>query len=74
MLKPCVRYPWLVVIPAVLALVGSFVLVPMIGTEFLPSLDEGSIAVQTFRIPSISLTNRSICKRAPSASSKNPPR
>ena len=26
-----------------------------IGTEFLPSLDEGSIAVQTFRIPSISL-------------------
>ena len=56
MLKPCVRHPWLVVIPAVLALVGSFVLVPMIGTEFLPSLDEGSIAVQTFRIPSISLT------------------
>ena len=28
---------------------------PLIGTEFLPSLDEGSIAVQTFRIPSISL-------------------
>ena len=28
----------------------------MIGTEFLPSLDEGSVAVQTFRIPSISLT------------------
>ena len=33
----------------------SFALVPLIGTEFLPSLDEGSIAVQTFRIPSISL-------------------
>ena len=28
---------------------------PLIGTEFLPALDEGSIAVQTFRIPSISL-------------------
>jgi cobalt-zinc-cadmium resistance protein CzcA len=39
----------------VAALVGSFLLVPLIGTEFLPSLDEGSIAVQTFRIPSISL-------------------
>ena len=55
-LKPCVRHPWLVVIPAVLALIGTFALVPMIGTEFLPSLDEGSVAVQTFRIPSISLT------------------
>jgi heavy metal efflux system protein len=29
-LKPCVRHPWLVVIPAVLALAGSFALVPMI--------------------------------------------
>lgn len=56
LLKPAVRYPALVVIPAVLALVGAFALVPRIGTEFLPSLDEGSIAVQTFRIPSISLT------------------
>jgi heavy metal efflux system protein len=54
--EPCVRHPWLVVIPALLALAGSFALVPMIGTEFLPSLDEGSVAVQTFRIPSISLT------------------
>ncbi|HJT66396.1 MAG TPA: CusA/CzcA family heavy metal efflux RND transporter [Pyrinomonadaceae bacterium] len=54
-LKPCVRNPWKVVGTAVLALAGSFMLVPLIGTEFLPSLDEGSIAVQTFRIPSISL-------------------
>ncbi len=54
-LKPCIRCPWQVVIPAVIALVASLLLVPMIGTEFLPSLDEGSIAVQTFRIPSISL-------------------
>lgn len=55
LLKPCVRRPWLVVLPALLALIGSFALVPRIGTEFLPTLDEGSIAVQTFRIPSISL-------------------
>ncbi len=54
-LKPCVKYPWLVAIVAVLALGGAFSLVPRIGTEFLPALDEGSIAVQTFRIPSISL-------------------
>jgi cobalt-zinc-cadmium resistance protein CzcA len=56
LLKPCVRHPALVVVPAVLALIGAFALVPRIGTEFLPSLDEGSVAVQTFRIPSISLT------------------
>lgn len=54
-LTPCVRRPWTVVLPAVLALAGSLSLFPLIGTEFLPSLDEGSIAVQTFRIPSISL-------------------
>jgi cobalt-zinc-cadmium resistance protein CzcA len=55
MLEPCVRRPWLVVMSAMAALAASFALVPLIGTEFLPSLDEGSIAVQTFRIPSISL-------------------
>ena len=55
-LQPCVRHPWLVVLVALLALAGSFALVPRIGTEFLPALDEGSIAVQTFRIPSISMS------------------
>ncbi len=55
LLKPCIARPWLVVTAALLALVGSFLLVPLIGTEFLPALDEGSVAVQTFRIPSISL-------------------
>ena len=54
-LKPCVQRPWFVVLVALAALGGSLALVPRIGTEFLPSLDEGSIAVQTFRIPSISL-------------------
>ena len=55
LLKPCVRRPWLVVTPAVLALAGAFALVPRIGTEFLPTLDEGCVGLQTFRIPSISL-------------------
>ena len=54
-LRPCVRNPWKVVVAAVLALIASFLLVPLIGTEFLPTLDEGSIAVQTFRLPSVSL-------------------
>jgi cobalt-zinc-cadmium resistance protein CzcA len=54
-LRPCIRRPWHVVTAAVIALIASLLLVPLIGTEFLPSLDEGSVAVQTFRIPSISL-------------------
>jgi cobalt-zinc-cadmium resistance protein CzcA len=55
LLKPCVRRPWLVVVPAVLVLAAAFALVPRIGTEFLPTLDEGCVGLQTFRIPSISL-------------------
>ncbi len=55
LLLPCINRPWLVIVPAALALIGALLLVPRIGTEFLPVLDEGSIAVQTFRIPSISL-------------------
>jgi len=54
-LKPCVRHPWLGVVTAVLALAGALALVPRIGTEFLPTLDEGCVGLQTFRIPSISL-------------------
>ena len=55
LLKPCVRHPVLVVISAVLALAGAAALVPLIGTEFLPSLDEGAIAIRASRLPSISL-------------------
>ena len=54
-LKPCVRHPWIVAGPAILALASAFFLAPRIGTEFLPALDEGCVGLQTFRIPSISL-------------------
>lgn len=46
----------LVVSGAVAALLLSLSLFPFIGTEFLPQLNEGSIAIQAFRLPSISLT------------------
>jgi len=55
LLEPCVRRPWLAMVPAVLALAAALSLVPRIGTEFLPTLDEGCVGLQTFRIPSISL-------------------
>ncbi|WP_298271112.1 efflux RND transporter permease subunit [Geobacter sp.] len=39
------------------ALALSLLLVPFLGSEFLPTLDEGSITVQSFRLPSVSVTD-----------------
>jgi cobalt-zinc-cadmium resistance protein CzcA len=39
------------------AMAASLLLVPFLGSEFLPSLDEGSITVQSFRLPSVSVTD-----------------
>lgn len=43
-----------VVVAAVLLLVAGMI-APTLGTEFLPSMDEGSIVVQPFQLPSVSL-------------------
>lgn len=45
----------------VTAVAGAFVIIsllifPFLGSEFIPQLDEGSIAIQALRLPSISLT------------------
>lgn len=40
---------------AVVAFVSSVAIVPFLGSEFLPELDEGSILVQSIRLPSVSL-------------------
>lgn len=42
---------------AVLIFAATMLLVPRLGTEFLPELDEGSILIQPTRDPSISLTH-----------------
>lgn len=34
----------------------SFIIFPFLGSEFIPQLDEGAIAIQAFRLPSASLT------------------
>ncbi len=36
--------------------ISSLALVPFLGTEFIPELDEGSILIQPIRMPSVSLT------------------
>jgi heavy metal efflux system protein len=40
---------------AISALIGALALVPSLGTEFIPILNEGTLAPQTIRLPSVSL-------------------
>lgn len=49
------RRPGPVMTTAGILFVGSFVLFPFLGGEFIPSLDEGDIALQAWRLPSISM-------------------
>lgn len=44
-----------VLVMALSALIGALALVPSLGTEFIPILNEGSMAPQTIRLPSVSL-------------------
>ncbi len=54
-LRWALDHPWVVLGAAVGLLVAAGALVPTLGTEFLPTMDEGSIVVQPFQIPSVSL-------------------
>jgi heavy metal efflux system protein len=54
-LRPCVRRPVMVTLLAVTALAGSLLLLPLVGTEFLPPLEEGSVLTSVVRLPSISV-------------------
>ena len=49
-------HPKTVVVVALALLTFAILLAPTLGTEFLPSMDEGSIVVQPFQLPSVSLT------------------
>lgn len=55
-LRAAMRRPRLVLAISVMALLGSFCLVPFLGSEFIPTLDEGSILLRTKLAPSVSLT------------------
>jgi len=50
-----VKKKYLVMAAAVVAFAGSLLLVPFIGTEFIPTLEEGSILIGVTMSPSISL-------------------
>ncbi|MCF6325468.1 MAG: CusA/CzcA family heavy metal efflux RND transporter [Gammaproteobacteria bacterium] len=50
------RFRWVVVTSALTLVVGSTFLIPKLGSEFVPNLDEGDIAMHALRIPGTSLT------------------
>ncbi len=54
-LHGAVRVPFVTFAAAVIIFVASLGLVPFLGAEFIPELDEGSIAMQIWRLPSVSL-------------------
>jgi len=50
-----VNHPVSVMLATLFAFAASLVLAAGLGTEFIPKLDEGSIAIQAARLPSVSL-------------------
>jgi len=55
LLRPAMRCPPVTVAIAVAVFLGSLGLVPFLGAEFIPTLDEGSIVVMMYRVPGISV-------------------
>jgi cobalt-zinc-cadmium resistance protein CzcA len=54
-LKTALKHRVKVLTFALILLGGSLVIIPFLGTEFIPILDEGSLTPQIIRLPSISL-------------------
>ena len=54
-LSLALRFRWTTVAVAVAVFIATMFLIPRLGTEFLPQLDEGSLAINCVRLPSASL-------------------
>ncbi len=50
------RWRWLVVALALMLVIYTVLLIPKLGSEFVPNLDEGDIAMHALRIPGTSLS------------------
>lgn len=55
-LRFAMRVKWLVVLTAVVMFTGALALLPHLGTEFVPELEEGTINIRTTLAPSASLS------------------
>jgi heavy metal efflux system protein len=56
LLEAALRLRWAMLAAATLLVIGSTVLATRMGSEFLPNLDEGDIAMHALRIPGTSLS------------------
>ncbi len=56
LLENAFKHKWVVLSSTVLLFTASIALIPILGTEFIPELDEEAILIQPIRMPSISLT------------------
>lgn len=56
LLEKALARPRVLVVSAVVALISSLALIPFLGSEFIPTLDEGSILLRTKLAPSVSHT------------------
>ena len=56
LLAGAMAHPGATGLAAAVVFAGSLLLVPFMGAEFLPRLDEGAIAVQAWRLPSVALS------------------
>lgn len=54
-LRRALGYPLVTAGVAALVFAGSLAIVPFLGAEFIPTLDEGSIVVMMYRLPGISV-------------------
>lgn len=72
-LRGSMKHPYATAFVCIGALVGSFCLVPFLGSEFIPTLDEGSILLRTKLSPSVAHTeSMRIAQRVEEAMKKFP--
>ncbi|KAF1079472.1 MAG: CzcABC family efflux RND transporter, transmembrane protein [Candidatus Rifleibacterium amylolyticum] len=54
-LNICLKYAWTTIAISLLLLIGTGSLATRLGTDFMPDLDEGAIAINSVRLPNASL-------------------
>jgi cobalt-zinc-cadmium resistance protein CzcA len=52
-----IRYRIVIIAAMAVVMIASLASLAFIGTEFMPRLDEGSILVETRKLPGVSLTD-----------------
>ncbi len=55
-LERTLRHPWRTTLSAAAVVIACIAIFPFLGAEFLPKLDEGALAINVNRLPSVSLT------------------